>query len=155
MVGDRSGRVGRGERAWIVCEPVSVPRRLDRRFLSRSAALGEGAEGDRSSDFELSSAWSAADVAVFEPVGTAFAREDLGVMDEPVDHHGGDDLVAEDLAPGGRRGRGRRGCQPVGLHALAGAAVASSAGFGCSGQTGLDAAPGMAVSQMSPSFLMS
>ena len=29
--------------------------------------------------------------------------EDLGVVDEPVDHRGGDDVVAEDLAPAGER----------------------------------------------------
>ena len=29
-----------------------------------------------------------------------FRDEDFGVVDEPVDHGGGGDLVAEDLAPG-------------------------------------------------------
>ena len=32
-------------------------------------------------------------------VGVAGEGEDLGVVDEAVDHRGGDDLVAEDLAP--------------------------------------------------------
>jgi len=41
----------------------------------------------------------AGEVAVFEAVGVAFEGEDLGVVDEPVDHGGGDDVVAEDLAP--------------------------------------------------------
>ncbi len=41
----------------------------------------------------------AAEVAVFEPVAVAFEGDDFGVVDEPVDHGGGDDLVAEDLAP--------------------------------------------------------
>jgi catechol 2,3-dioxygenase-like lactoylglutathione lyase family enzyme len=42
----------------------------------------------------------AGEVAVFEAVGVAFDGEDLGVVDEPVDHGRGDDVVAEDLAPG-------------------------------------------------------
>src|SRR3954454_14285316 len=41
----------------------------------------------------------AAEVAVFEAVAVAFEGDDLGVVDEPVDHGGGNDLVAEDLAP--------------------------------------------------------
>jgi hypothetical protein len=45
--------------------------------------------------------WTAAEVAVAEPVAVAREGEDLGVVDEPVDHGGGDDLVAADLAPGG------------------------------------------------------
>jgi hypothetical protein len=40
-----------------------------------------------------------AEVSVFEPVGVAFEGDDLGVMDEPVDHGGGDHVVAEGLAP--------------------------------------------------------
>ena len=43
----------------------------------------------------------ACEVAVFEAVAVAFEGEDLGVVNEPVDHRGGDDVVAEDLAPGG------------------------------------------------------
>ena len=43
------------------------------------------------------------EVAVFEAVGVAFERDDLGVVDESVDHRGGDDVVAEDLAPGRER----------------------------------------------------
>jgi hypothetical protein len=42
-------------------------------------------------------------VAVLEAVAVAFEGEDLGVVNEPVDHGGGGDLVAEDLAPGGER----------------------------------------------------
>jgi len=43
----------------------------------------------------------AGEVAVFEAVGIAFEREDLGVVNEPVGHDGGGgDVVAEDLAPG-------------------------------------------------------
>src|SRR5712692_9557501 len=34
----------------------------------------------------------AAQVTVLEPVGIAFERDDLGVVDEPVDHRGGDDV---------------------------------------------------------------
>ena len=40
------------------------------------------------------------EVAVFEAVAVAFEGEDLGVVNEPVDHRGGGDVVAEDLAPG-------------------------------------------------------
>ena len=32
--------------------------------------------------------------AVAEPVAVAFERDDLGVVHEPVDHRGGDDVVA-------------------------------------------------------------
>lgn len=34
---------------------------------------------------------------VFEPVAVAYESDDFGVMDEPVDHGDGDDLVAEDF----------------------------------------------------------
>jgi hypothetical protein len=40
----------------------------------------------------------AAEVAVFEPVAVALEGDDFGMVDEAVDH-GGDDFVAEDLAP--------------------------------------------------------
>ena len=48
----------------------------------------------------------AGEVAVFEAVGVAFEGEDVGVVNEPVDHGGGGDVVAEDLAPAGE-GLGR------------------------------------------------
>src|SRR6266508_375934 len=41
----------------------------------------------------------AAEVSVFESVAVAFEGDDFGVVDQPVDHGGGDDVVAEDLAP--------------------------------------------------------
>ena len=41
----------------------------------------------------------AAEVSVFEPVGVAFEGDDFGVVDEAVDHGGGDDVVAEHFAP--------------------------------------------------------
>src|SRR3954453_16560007 len=41
----------------------------------------------------------AAEVSVFESVAVALEGDDLGVVDQAVDHGGGDDLVAEDLAP--------------------------------------------------------
>ena len=44
-----------------------------------------------------------AQVSVFEPVGVAFEGDDLGVVDEPVDHGGGDHVVAEGLAPPAER----------------------------------------------------
>jgi hypothetical protein len=43
--------------------------------------------------------WDASQVAVFESVGVAFEGDDFGVVDEPVDHGGGDDVVAEHFAP--------------------------------------------------------
>ena len=39
-------------------------------------------------------------VAVLEALAVVFEGEDLGVVNEPVDHGGGGDLVAEDIAPG-------------------------------------------------------
>ena len=47
-------------------------------------------------------ACGAAEVSVFEWVGVAAEGDDFGVVDEPVDHGGGDDFVAEDFR---RRGR--------------------------------------------------
>jgi hypothetical protein len=41
----------------------------------------------------------AAEVSVFESVGVAAQVDDFGVVDETVDHGGGDDVVAEDLTP--------------------------------------------------------
>ncbi len=41
----------------------------------------------------------AAEVSVFEPVGVAFEGDDVGVVDEAVDHGGGDDVVSEHFAP--------------------------------------------------------
>jgi len=54
------------------------------------------------SGFGLAGGWAAAEVAVAQAVAVAFEGEDLGVVHEPVDHRRGDDLVAEDLAPGGQ-----------------------------------------------------
>jgi hypothetical protein len=51
-----------------------------------------------SGGFGLAGGWAAAEVAVAEAVAVALEGEDLGVVDEPVDHRGGDDLVAEGLA---------------------------------------------------------
>jgi hypothetical protein len=42
-------------------------------------------------------------VFVFEPVGVAFEGEDVGVVDESVDHGFDRDGVAEDLGPCGER----------------------------------------------------
>jgi hypothetical protein len=41
----------------------------------------------------------AAEVSVFESVGVAADVDDVAVLDEPVDHGGGDDVIAEDFAP--------------------------------------------------------
>jgi hypothetical protein len=42
--------------------------------------------------------WDSAEVAVFEAVAVSLHRDGLGVVDEVVDHRGGDHVVAEDLA---------------------------------------------------------
>jgi hypothetical protein len=47
--------------------------------------------------------WGSSDVAVFEAVAVAFEGDDCGVVDEVIDHGGGDDLVAEDFAPAAER----------------------------------------------------
>src|SRR5208283_3359866 len=39
------------------------------------------------------------EIAAFQPVAVAFQVDDLGVMDEAVDHGGGNGVVAEDLTP--------------------------------------------------------
>ncbi len=48
-------------------------------------------------------AGQAVDAAAAEPVAGAFEGEDVGVVDDPVDHGGGDGLIAEDVAPAGER----------------------------------------------------
>src|SRR3984957_21257771 len=45
----------------------------------------------------------AAEIAVFESVAVSFQGDDVGVVDEAVDHGGGDGVVAEDLAPASER----------------------------------------------------
>ena len=45
----------------------------------------------------------AVDAAVAKPVAGAFESENVGVVDDPVDHRGGDGLVAEHGAPAGER----------------------------------------------------
>ena len=67
--------------------------------MSRSEALGEVVEGYGQPVSVVRRPGCGAEVAVLEPVGVAFEAENLGVVDEPVDHRGGDDVIAEDLAP--------------------------------------------------------
>ena len=43
------------------------------------------------------------DASVAESVAGAFEGDDVGVVDDAVDHGGGDDLVAEDAGPGAER----------------------------------------------------
>ena len=43
--------------------------------------------------------WGCAKIAVLESVAVSFQGDDFGVVDEPVDYCGGDDVVAADLAP--------------------------------------------------------
>jgi len=49
----------------------------------------------------------ATEVAIFEAVAVALEGHDFGVVDEPVDHGCGDDVVAEDFAPPAERFVGR------------------------------------------------
>src|SRR5437879_1161805 len=49
--------------------------------------------------FSCAGGGNTAEVAVLEPVAVALEGDDLGVVDEAVDHRGGHDVVAEDLAP--------------------------------------------------------
>jgi hypothetical protein len=43
------------------------------------------------------------DAAVAESVAGAFEGDDVGVVDDAVDHGGGDDLISEDAGPGAER----------------------------------------------------
>ena len=59
-----------------------------------------------------SDARQAVDAAAAEPVAGAFEGEDVSVVDDAVDHGGGDGLVAEHAAPAGERqvaGQDKRG----------------------------------------------
>ena len=59
-----------------------------------------------------SDAGEAVDAAAAESVAGAFEGEDVGVVDDAVDHRGGDGLVAEHAAPAGERqvaGQDQRG----------------------------------------------
>lgn len=49
--------------------------------------------------FSCAGGGDAAEVAVLEPVAVALEGDDLGVVDEAVDHGRGDHVVAEDLSP--------------------------------------------------------
>ena len=60
-------------------------------------------EGEHNPELASAVKRAASDVAVFEAVAVAFEREDLAVVNEPVDHRGGGDLRAEDLAPARER----------------------------------------------------
>ena len=50
-----------------------------------------------------SDAGEGVDAAVAEPVAGAFEGEDVGVVDDAVDHCGGNGLVSEHAAPGRER----------------------------------------------------
>ena len=58
------------------------------------------------------------EVAVFEPIAVAFEGDDFGVVDEPVDHGGGDGGVAEDFSPASK---GFVGCDDEAGSLVAGA----------------------------------
>jgi hypothetical protein len=53
------------------------------------------AVGDRSGGFGGVGGGGSGEVAVFEAATVALEREDLGVVDEAVDHRGGGDFVAQ------------------------------------------------------------
>ena len=50
-----------------------------------------------------SDAGQAVDASAAESVAGAFEGEDVGVVDDPVDHGCGDGLVSEDASPAGER----------------------------------------------------
>src|SRR3954453_7091872 len=56
-----------------------------------------------SADFGGFGADPGVEVLAAQAVAVAFEREDLAVVDEPVDHRGGGHVVAEDLTPGAER----------------------------------------------------
>jgi len=61
------------------------------------------------------------DLVVPEPVAGALEGDDLSVVDDAVDHRGGDDLASEDIAPAGEaqvRGQDQRGVFIAGGHEL-------------------------------------
>jgi hypothetical protein len=64
-------------------------RRSDRGAQGRSAGLRGRPVGDRSCDFGRLGARPGAEVVVAQSVGVALQREDLGVVDESVDHRDG------------------------------------------------------------------
>src|SRR4051794_41849604 len=81
------------------------------------------------------------EVAVFEAVGVAFEGEDLGVVDESVDHGGGGDGVAEKLSPRPERvfWGGEQTPAPA-----AGGRGEEKKGWGPRGAKGVDPPPGPA-----------
>ena len=66
---------------------------------------GQLASGSTSSTLRLSrmvvavGVGGAAEVAAFQSVAVAFEVDDFGVVDQAVDHGGGDGVVTEDFAP--------------------------------------------------------
>src|SRR5258708_22014062 len=73
------------------------------RYATASRRGGPAACWWSSGSFLFGGGGDAAQVTVLEPVGIAFERDYLGVVDEPVDHRGGDHVVAEYLAPPAER----------------------------------------------------
>ena len=90
-------KAGRKLTPWrrLKIDPLGGSRRALRRRARRASRSGA-----RRARVIRGGVGGSGEVAVFEAVAVAFEREDLGVVDEPVDHRGGDDVVAEDLAPG-------------------------------------------------------
>jgi hypothetical protein len=83
-----------GERAWTFRAGSCCQRHL------KVDHLAAGENGPPWSSWFLGGGrGDAAEVSVLEPVGVALEGDDVGVVDEPVDHGCGDDVVAEDLAP--------------------------------------------------------
>src|SRR5258708_4230162 len=73
------------------------------RYATASRRGGPAACWWSSGSFLFGGGGDAAQVTALEPVGIAFERDYLGVVDEPVDHRGGDHVVAEYLAPPAER----------------------------------------------------
>lgn len=73
---------------------------LRRRFRGEPWASAGNAGGRVCSGGVCWGCWAAAEVLAAEAVAVTLEAEDVGVVDEPVDHGCGDGVVAEDLAPG-------------------------------------------------------
>jgi hypothetical protein len=67
--------------------------------VRRSAALGCAPEGLGSADFGVFDGDAGVELFAAQPVAVTFEAEDLGMVDETVDHRGGGHVVAEDVAP--------------------------------------------------------
>src|SRR5262249_37403826 len=81
-----SGRWVKGCQRRVNFDPLAASENLPPAWLCCWLVVGCWGRGD------------AAEVSVFEPVGVSLEGDDFGVVDESVDHRGGDYVVVEGLA---------------------------------------------------------